>query len=53
VWLLAGGVGEDEGRAALERVGNAQEIVDVVHFEFGDESRYMNGRVVGISSGLQ
>lgn len=50
---VAGG-GENERLIkgiALGRLGQPDEIADVVAFLFGDESRYMNGSVVEVSGG--
>lgn len=41
-----------EGRIAVGRFGEAEEIADVVVFLFGAGSRYMNGSVVEVNGGI-
>lgn len=50
---VAGGDENDKLIAgiALGRLGQPQDIADVVAFLFSDESRFMNGSVVEISGG--
>lgn len=50
---LAGGGENDRLVAgiALGRLGQPEDIADVVAFLFSDESRFMNGSVVEISGG--
>lgn len=38
---------------ALERLGTPDEVVDVVAFLFGEESRYVNGAVLEIDGGVR
>lgn len=51
---VAGGDANDKliRSIALGRIGQPEEIADVVAFLFSDESRFMNGSVVEISGGI-
>lgn len=40
-------------RIALGRVGNVEDVADVVVFLMGEGARYMNGSVAEVSGGLQ
>lgn len=52
---LAGGDANEKlvKSIALGRIGQPDEIADVVAFLFSDESRFMNGSVVEISGGMR
>ncbi|KAK5142321.1 hypothetical protein LTR04_002267 [Oleoguttula sp. CCFEE 6159] len=48
----AEGIRKMEQATAVGRLGQPEEIADVVAFLFSDESRYMNGSVVEIDGGI-
>jgi NAD(P)-dependent dehydrogenase (short-subunit alcohol dehydrogenase family) len=37
---------------SLQRIGEPEDIADVVAFLFSDEARYMNGSVVEVTGGF-
>ncbi|KAK3045968.1 hypothetical protein LTR09_012511 [Extremus antarcticus] len=49
--VVAGEVKAQEEKVAMGRMGQPEEVADVVAFLFSDESRYMNGSIVEITGG--